>query len=88
VICNAMMFSPTTELRDAIYDYADVTGLPLSQALRQAVAAGLLNLKAGDAGFLRKHRDVLEIAVAKHGFSGLRRRPRKTAAVRLGALND
>ncbi len=82
-----MMFSPTTELRDAIYDYADVTGLPLSQSLRQAVAAGLLNLKAGDGDFLRKHGDLLQNAVAKHGFSGLRRKSRKALSVGQGFAN-
>jgi hypothetical protein len=87
VIANAMMFSPTIELRDAIDDYVDVTGLPLSQALRQAVAAGLLNLKAGDPDYLSKHGGLLENAVAKHGFAGLRRKSRKPAAARVGAVN-
>jgi hypothetical protein len=81
------MFSPTIELRDAIDDYVDVTGLPLSQALRQAVAAGLLNLKAEDPDYLCKHGGLLENAVAKHGFSGLRRKPRKTGAAREAAVH-
>jgi hypothetical protein len=79
---SPIMFSPTAELRDAIYDYADVTGLPLSQVLRQAVAAGLLNLKASDSEFLGRHGDLLQTAVTQHGFSALRRKSRKVVAVR------